>query len=71
MNWISVEKELPPKSTDVLVWYVKSGGWKEGITQAGMFYDGGLERWVWMGWENEDAYSGEVTHWMPLPKGPN
>lgn len=67
-RWIPVAERLPSGDNQVLV--VVSGKPKENITLAGavelatLYSDGWcLETWpVWTG--------AEVTHWMPIPSGP-
>lgn len=63
MKWISVKERLPEDSSYVIVF---SSGWESGV-QA--YYDPDGEFWARGGY-HDDVLKG-VTHWMPMPKGPN
>ena len=57
MKWISVEEELPPKETEVLVLYCKE------ICIADFC---SADFWI----DDETIEIENCTHWMPLPKPP-
>lgn len=56
LRWIPVEEELPDQCVDVLVRYRD----KHILMGTAMCDD----------WIEEDFEDGEITHWMPLPAGP-
>ena len=56
-RWISVDERLPEEGVEVIV-YNKGGGVIPDISYV-------KGRWVW-----DAGIVKNVTHWMPLPKGP-
>lgn len=69
LRWRSVEDELPPMNTEVLVAFDT----RPLPATAQLTMHKGMRQWLWPA-EN-DATEGEepvsVTHWMPLPDHPN
>jgi len=72
-KWISVNDEMPHNYTDVLVYFnrktaagrrIAVGHWSPGFTSS---IDGTIYPPEWM---PKQARAAEVSHWMPLPKGP-
>ena len=63
--WVSVEKELPTESEDVLMTYKSHlGNWH---TYTGYVFNG-----MWhFGEEGENVGDRIVTHWQPLPENPS
>lgn len=55
-RWIPVTERLPEYTVCVLVFY--SNGAVE------------VDAWGHDGWMDEDLSNGAITHWMPLPDGP-
>lgn len=69
--WIPVEEELPEYVLPVLFWNVGTVDHRPGCYvgwYSNEVYDG--ERGRWFDIYGNFIYSG-VTHWAPLPKGPN
>lgn len=70
--WISVEDELPPFDTDVLILGTGKGN-KEDYVVAIASYASSLYGFRGhTGWRlpwQYFSYNYEITHWMPLPKG--
>jgi Protein of unknown function (DUF551). len=64
-EWISVKEGMPAECASVLVS-------NEGGAVANMYYDDG--KWFADGFLSSKipniAYTGEITHWMPLPDPP-
>ena len=62
-EWVRVEKRLPEKHAQVLMWSAK---WK--IAEAGSYYN----QHFWVYSEIGDGYIADnITHWMPLPAPPD
>lgn len=83
MNWISVNKVKPQKYTDVLVWvkyteiakckvaYLKTYS-GESDEEEGIYCGWYLNEHDWTDDKGENRIKdGQVTHWTPLPDGPN
>jgi len=74
MKWISVEDELPPKSTherthNVLLWCEDAEPWRIGYGcmsgKNGVNYPFVVEMW-----KDKEGWVVEPTHWMHLPAPP-
>jgi hypothetical protein len=76
MRWISVSKQLPKESENVLAVFVSGYDGKGYVAIGSRFYDDG---WLWAqassggelasaDTEIDDQYT--VTHWMHIPKPP-
>ena len=73
MDWISIKDRLPKDGELVLLYGVKEGC---GLYSVGhilhqneQWYDAG-DGWCWLG-NNNDSFTGWVTHWALLPEKPN
>lgn len=70
MNWISVEKELPPNDTECIVWLKKEEGFEQVIFNSKYF---GVSNNRFINYENGGEYECDftdlVTHWM-IPQKP-
>ena len=63
MNWIDLEKELPPNGVDVLCCFI---GWDDMVFQRVLSYDEDENYFDdWNGVMHEG-----ITHWTYLPKAP-
>jgi hypothetical protein len=56
-RWTACAEGLPADGIDVLAWREHSGA------RIAALHDGG--------WFDEDVFLNNVTHWQPLPPGPN
>jgi hypothetical protein len=61
-RWISVSERLPEENEKALTWNAETGYQRYDVIS--YFLQNGEP--VWM----DDEYSRDVTHWMPLPSGP-
>lgn len=66
-EWISVEERLPEDRQNVLTYWAE----KQRVQLQTCYHkwSGGRTGW-WMGGQNLAMSDGYVTHWMPLPEGP-
>lgn len=65
MKWISVKDQLPDETRTVII-FVNATGWQKSGVSFGWLHEDG--DWVI---EEPDRFTNpSVTHWMPLPKGP-
>jgi hypothetical protein len=60
MGWIPVDEKKPEPFKDVLV--------TDGTEITVGYYSTSRP---WSGWETPENYSGDVTHWQPLPELPD
>lgn len=67
IKWISVEEKLPDGFYTVIVWVNNASKfYKKGTTFAYLFEG---KEWVML--EEGKFTKPQISHWMPLPKGPN
>ncbi len=59
MQWISVKDRLPEIDTYV-IW----------VTESGFMFIKEIDKDDGAWWKEKTAYSGNITHWMPLPEPP-
>ena len=65
MEWISVKDRLPVEGQEVIVFINrKDRSW----VVAGMYTKS--NRFHWSTYKGNNCYTRYVTHWMPLPHGP-
>jgi hypothetical protein len=75
MNWIDVNKELPPNDTECIVWLKKCKWFNEGFQQAifnSSYFKVTENRFINYanGGEYETDFTEFVTHWM-IPTKPS
>jgi len=63
-GWIGVKDQLPDASGGCMTWFQE---------QHSILHFDKQHGWYWGDGENKmhDAFSKEITHWMPLPEGPS
>jgi hypothetical protein len=72
-DWIVVDKQLPEEWTSVLVWgSIGNDAAKVHIADYHLDFEGDDEKPlpVWSR-DDSDGWLLKVTHWQPLPSGPN
>lgn len=73
MEWIDIEKELPPYDTDVLLWYIfiRYDGKATPCCRVGfLIQQNGKDMWFIDGHKKYFIKEHRVTHWQPLPEPP-
>lgn len=65
-SWISVEERMPAKGVEVLIAFRDSP-----LPATGQYTASDHDTWGWcFPRENDPDDTGPITHWMPLPRGP-
>jgi len=69
MNWISVDERLPEDRQKVLTYEPKNPyeNYRIGVH---LYRINGFDTAWWIGVQNFLVSDDHITHWQPLPKGP-